>query len=144
MFATVIGALSVGFLQTLKLFAVTLVGALPLGLIIAFGSMSRFQPLRWLCRTLVWVIRGTPLMLQLIIIFYIPGQILEGGSPWPSGEAGRFLASSMAFILNYSCYFSEIYRGGIQGVPIGQQEAVRAADDAPPSKAEEPPPPWMQ
>ena len=150
MFLTVIGALNEGFLQTLKLFFVTLVGALPLGLIISFGSMSRwaplsrpihwylqrkkrgpgpiarlllgFQPIRLICRLMVWIIRGTPLMLQLIIIFYIPGQILDA-SPWPSGELGRFLACSVAFIINYACYFSEIYRGGIQGVPKGQQEA---------------------
>ena len=123
MFATVIGALNEWFLQTLKLFAVTLIGAIPLGLVVSFGSMSRFTPLRWLTKTVVWVIRGTPLMLQLIIIFYIPGYLLESGSPWPSGESGRFLASAVAFIINYACYFSEIYRGGIQGVPVGQQEA---------------------
>ena len=123
MFLTVIGALNEGFLQTLKLFAVTLIGAIPLGLVVSFGSMSSFLPLRWLTKTVVWVIRGTPLMLQLIIIFYIPGYVLPGGSPWPSGEAGRFLASAVAFIINYACYFSEIYRGGIQGVPKGQQEA---------------------
>ena len=123
MFLTVIGALNTGFLQTLKLFAVTLIGAIPLGLVVSFGSMSRFTPLRWLTRTVVWIIRGTPLMLQLIIIFYIPGYVLDSGSPWPSGESGRFLASAVAFIINYACYFSEIYRGGIQGVPRGQQEA---------------------
>ena len=123
MFQTVIGALNEGFLATLKLFAVTLLGALPLGLVISFGSMSRFAPLRCLSRTVVWVIRGTPLMLQLLVIFYVPGMVLESGSPWPSGEPGRFLASAIAFIINYACYFSEIYRGGIQGVPAGQQEA---------------------
>ena len=123
MFLTVIGALNTGFLQTLKLFAVTLIGAIPLGLVVSFGSMSHFTPLRWLTRTVVWIIRGTPLMLQLIIIFYIPGYLLPSGSPWPSGEGGRFLASAVAFIINYACYFSEIYRGGIQGVPRGQQEA---------------------
>ena len=123
MFATVIGALNTGFLQTLKLFAVTLIGALPLGLAIAFGSMSRFTPLRVLTRTVVWIIRGTPLMLQLIVLFYIPGYLLPGGNPWPGGEAGRFLASAVAFIINYACYFSEIFRGGIQGVPPGQREA---------------------
>jgi len=122
-FETVIGALNVGFLQTLKLFAVTLIGALPLGLVISFGSMSRFAPLRWLTRTVVWVIRGTPLMLQLLILFFIPGYLLESGSPWPRGEAGRFMAAAIAFIINYACYFSEIYRGGIQSVPAGQQEA---------------------
>ena len=122
MFLTVIGALNEGFLQTLKLFFVTLVGALPLGLIVSLGSMSRFTPLRWLTRTVVWIIRGTPLMLQLIIIFYIPGKVLDA-SPWPSGEAGRFMACAVAFIINYAFYFSEIFRGGIQGVPKGQQEA---------------------
>ena len=123
MFLTVVEALNEGFLQTLKLFAVTLIGAIPLGLVISFGSMSRFTPLRYLSRTVVWIIRGTPLMLQLIIIFYIPGYLLPSGSPWPSGESGRCLASAVAFIINYACYFSEIYRGGIQGVPVGQQEA---------------------
>lgn len=123
MFLTVIGALNEGFVQTFRLFLVTLIGALPLGLIISFGSMSRFSPLRWLTRTVVWVIRGTPLLLQLYIVFYIPGFVLKNGSPWPGGETGRFMASAVTFIVNYSCYFSEIYRGGIQGVPIGQQEA---------------------
>ena len=122
MFLTVLGALNAGFLQTFKLFAVTLIGALPLGLIVSFGSMSRFTPLRWLTRAVVWIIRGTPLMLQLIIIYYIPGRVMSA-SPWGSGESGRVLASCIAFIINYACYFSEIYRGGIQGVPAGQQEA---------------------
>ena len=121
MFTTVIGALNEGFLETLKLFAVTLIGALPLGLVISFGSMSRFAPLRLLTRAVVWVVRGTPLMLQLIIIFYVPGFVLAQ-NPWAVPN-GRFLAAAVAFILNYACYFSEIYRGGIQGVPVGQQEA---------------------
>ena len=118
----VLHALNIGFLQTLKLFFVTLIGASPLGLIISFGSMSRFSPLRWLTRLVVWVIRGTPLMIQLLIIYYVPGLVLKNNW-WGSGEAGRFIASSVAFIFNYACYFSEIYRGGIQGVPKGQQEA---------------------
>ncbi|MCC8077469.1 MAG: amino acid ABC transporter permease [Oscillospiraceae bacterium] len=122
MFLTVIGALNTGFIQTMKLFAVTLVGALPLGLLLSFGSMSRFKPLSYLTKLVVWVIRGTPLMLQLIILYYIPGQLMDH-SPWPGGESGRFLASAIAFIINYSCYFCEIYRGGIQSVPVGQQEA---------------------
>ena len=122
MFLTVIGALNEGYLQTLKLFGVTLLGALPLGLVVMFGSICGFTPLRWLTRTVVWIIRGTPLMLQLIIIFYIPGKLLDA-SPWPSGEDGRFMAACVAFIINYACYFSEIYRGGVQGVPVGQQEA---------------------
>lgn len=149
MLATVLGALSTGFIQTLKLFAITLIGALPLGLIISFGSMSRwapfarlgkrleaaggeskftrfcewFKPISLLVKVVVWIVRGTPLMLQLIIIFYIPGQLLDGGSPWPAGDNGRFIAAAVAFIFNYACYFSEIFRGGIQGVPVGQQEA---------------------
>ncbi len=118
----VLKALNVGFLQTLKLFFVTGVGALPLGLVIAFGSMSRFKPLNWLTRTVVWIVRGTPLMIQLLIIFYFPGMVLKNNI-WGSGESGRFLASAIAFIFNYSCYFSEIYRGGIQSIPKGQQEA---------------------
>lgn len=120
--AVVISALNEGFLQTLKLFVVTLLGAIPLGLVISFGSMTRFAPLRWLTRAVIWIIRGTPLMLQLIILYYVPGKLM-GYSPWGTGEAGRFLASAIAFIVNYACYFSEIYRGGIQGVPVGQQEA---------------------
>ena len=120
-FPIVFHSLNVGFVQTLKLFAVTLIGAIPLGLVIAFGSMSRFRPLSILTRTFVWIIRGTPLMLQLIIIYYGPG--LMGNNWWGGGEVGRFVASAIAFIINYACYFSEIYRGGIQGVPIGQNEA---------------------
>ena len=118
----VVNALNVGFLQTLKLFFVTLLGAFPLGLIIAFGSMSKFKPLSALVKVIVWIIRGTPLMIQLLIIYYFPGLVLHNPI-WGGGEAGRFAAASVAFIFNYSCYFSEIYRGGIQGVPVGQQEA---------------------
>ena len=118
----VIHSLNIGFLQTFKLFFVTLIGAIPLGLVIAFGSMSRFTPLRWLSRLIVWVIRGTPLMIQLLIIYYFPGLVLKN-NVWGSGETGRFIASAVSFIINYACYFSEIYRGGIQGVPKGQQEA---------------------
>ena len=118
----VIHALNGGFLQTLKLFSITLLGAFPLGLLIAFGSMSRFRPLSLATRLFIWLIRGTPLMIQLLIIYYFPGLVLH--SPiWGGGESGRFLAASIAFVVNYSCYFSEIYRGGIQSVPIGQQEA---------------------
>lgn len=122
MFATVLGALNQGFLKTLQLFGVTLLGAIPLGLIISFGSMSKFRPLRWLTRTVVWIVRGTPLMLQLLILYYVPGKLMDG-SPWPMGESGRFMASAIAFIFNYACYFSEIFRGGIEVVPRGQREA---------------------
>ena len=118
----VVHALNIGFLQTLKLFFVTLIGAFPLGLVIAFGSMSGFKPLSYFAKLVVWIIRGTPLMIQLLIIYYFPGLVLHNPI-WGSGESGRFLAASVSFILNYACYFSEIYRGGIQGVPVGQEEA---------------------
>ncbi|WP_295748856.1 amino acid ABC transporter permease [uncultured Oscillibacter sp.] len=106
-----------GMVTTLKLFFLTLVFALPLGLIISFGSMSRFAPLRWLVQTMVWIIRGSPLMIQILIIFYGPG-LLFGLPLLP-----RFTAALVAFVVNYACYFSEIYRGGIQSVPQGQYEA---------------------
>lgn len=121
-FPIVIHSLNIGFLQTLKLFFVTLIGAFPLGLVIAFGSMSHFRPLRYLSRVLVWIIRGTPLMIQLLIIYYFPGLVLHNPI-WGGSERGRFLAASFSFILNYACYFSEIYRGGIQSIPVGQTEA---------------------
>ncbi len=120
-FPVVSHSLNIGFIQTLKLFFVTLIGALPLGLIIAFGSMSKFRPLSYLTKVIVWIIRGTPLMIQLLIIYYFPGLVLEK-TVW-IGETGRFVAASVGFIFNYACYFSEIYRGGIQGVPKGQEEA---------------------
>lgn len=121
-FPVVFHALNVGFLQTLRLFAVTLLGAIPLGLIIMFGSTSRFKPLSLVTNLFVWVIRGTPLMIQLLIIYYFPGLVMKV-TFWPKGESGRFAASAVAFIVNYACYFSEIYRGGIQSIPVGQQEA---------------------
>ncbi len=121
-FPTVFQALNSGFLQTLKLFIVTLLGALPLGLVISFGSMARFAPLKAVTRFVVWVVRGSPLMIQLLIVYYFPGLVLKQNW-WGSGEEGRFLAAAIAFIFNYACYFSEIYRSGIQAVPVGQQEA---------------------
>ena len=118
----VIGALNQGFLQTLKLFSITLLGAFPLGLIIAFGSLSKIKAISLAAQFIIWIIRGTPLMIQLLIVYYFPGLVLK--TPiWGGGESGRFLAAAIAFIINYSCYFSEIYRGGIQSVPVGQQEA---------------------
>lgn len=120
-FQAVVSALNEGFLKTVQLFFVTLIGALPLGLVISFGSMSRFTPLRWLTRTVVWIIRGTPLVLQILIIYYVPPLVKLFS--WGGGESGRFTAVAVAFIINYAFYFSEIYRGGIQGVPVGQQEA---------------------
>ncbi len=120
----VLNSLNVGFMQTLRLFFVTLLGAMPLGLVIAFGSMSRFKPLSAFTRILVWIIRGSPLMIQLLIIYYFPGLVLNNPI-WGGGESGRFTAAAVAFIINYACYFSEIYRGGIQGIPVGQEEAGR-------------------
>ena len=118
----VVKALNVGFIQTLKLFFVTLLGSLPLGLVIAFGSMSRFKPLSYFTKIIVWIIRGTPLMIQLLIIYYFPGLVFK--TPiWGSGEAGRFTAAAVSFVFNYACYLSEIYRGGIQSVHVGQEEA---------------------
>lgn len=106
-----------GSVTTLQMFVLTLLFALPLGLIISFGSMSRFSPLRWLTKTFVWIIRGSPLMLQILIVFYGPG-LLFGWKALP-----RFTAALVTFVINYACYFSEIYRGGIEAVPKGQTEA---------------------
>ena len=106
-----------GLVVTLELFALTLLFALPLGLIISFGSMSRCTPLRAVVKTIVWIVRGTPLMLQIMIVFYGPG--LMFGLPL----LPRFTAAVVTFVINYACYFSEIFRGGIQGVPVGQREA---------------------
>lgn len=116
-FWTVTLALAEGLGATAKLFVLTLVFALPLGLVICFGSTSAFAPLRWLVKTVVWIIRGSPLMLQILIVYYGPGLLL--GLPL----LPRFTAALATFVINYACYFSEIYRGGIQGVPVGQQEA---------------------
>ena len=117
MLMTVTLTLLEGLVTTLELFALTLVFALPLGLVISFGSMSRFTPLQAVVKTIVWIIRGTPLMIQILVIFYGPG-LLFGLPLLP-----RFTAALVAFVINYACYFSEIYRGGIQSVPKGQQEA---------------------
>ena len=106
-----------GFKYTLLIFFFSLVAAIPLGLPIALGSMCRFKPLRWISRAFVWVIRGTPLMLQIMVVFYVPGLVF--GTPFRS----RIIAVIIAFIINYAAYFSEIYRGGIESIPVGQYEA---------------------
>ena len=116
MFANVTLSLMGGFVTTVQLFCLTLVFALPLGLLISFGSMSRITPLRALIKIIVWIVRGTPLMLQIIIIYY--GPALVWGIKLP-----RFSAALLSFVINYACYFSEIYRGGIEAVPKGQTEA---------------------
>ena len=134
MFTTVTLQLLEGFGETLKIFLLTLLLSVPLGLVVCFGSMSRWQPLRclagsrlnflsqwkpirWLTRGFVWIIRGTPLMLQLMIVFYGPG--LAFGVK----ALSRFNATLLAFSINYACYFSEIYRGGIESISKGQYEA---------------------
>ena len=143
MFWTVTRTLLSGFGTTLQVFALTLALALPLGLVVAAGSMSKWAPFHRLARPgspswiralaglrpvsalislVVWVIRGTPLMLQLVVIFYVPGMI-TGTNVWGSGASSRITATVVAFVINYACYFSVIYRGGIQGVPQGQREA---------------------
>ena len=112
-----------GFGMTCLLFILTLVFALPLGLIICFGTMAKFKPLRYLVRGFVWIIRGTPLMLQLFVVFYVPGMVFNTPIFASFGSYGRFVAALIAFVINYSCYFSEIYRGGIESVSKGQYEA---------------------
>ncbi len=110
--------LAKGFMMTLQIFGITLLGAIPLGLLITFGSMSRIKPVKWLFKLFVWIIRGTPLMLQIILVFYGPGLLgLEGI------KFDRPVAVIVAFVINYACYFSEIYRGGIESIPKGQYEA---------------------
>ena len=106
-----------GLEQTCLIFALTLVLALPLGLVISFGSMSKFKPLACITKIFVWIIRGVPLMLQVIIVFYVPGFLF--GTPLFS----RFGSVVAAFVINYACYFSEIYRGGIESISKGQYEA---------------------
>ena len=110
-------SLTGGFLENLQLFAATLILAIPLGLIITLGSMSRITPLKWLVRTFIWIIRGTPLMLQLFVVLYAPGLLFD----YPMSN--RFMAAIVAFVINYACYFSEIFRGGIESIPKGQYEA---------------------
>ena len=122
MFWTVTQTLLGGLAVTLEIFIWTLVFSLPLGLLLALASMSKVKPVKWLIDIFVWIIRGTPLMLQLIIIFYGPGLWL-GTNIWGGSESSRITATVVAFTINYACYFSVIFRGGIQGVPAGQREA---------------------
>lgn len=122
MFWTVTGSLLNGLATTFEIFILTLVFALPLGLLLAFGTMSKCKPLKAFLQVFIWIIRGTPLMLQLIIIFYGPGLWL-GNNIWGGNEAGRITATVVAFAINYACYFSVIFKGGIEGVPVGQREA---------------------
>lgn len=116
-FQTVFISLFRGFGLNFLLFVITLVGAIPLGLLITFGTMSKIKPIKWIMKVFVWVIRGTPLMLQLFVVLYVPGLLF--GMPMRN----RFLAACIAFVINYAAYFSEIYRGGIESIPKGQYEA---------------------
>ncbi len=116
-FSTITYELLKGFWENVRLFGLTLAFSLPLGLIISFCSMSKFLPLKWLSKTFVWIIRGTPLMLQLFVVFYVPGIVFN--APMKT----RFMAALVAFVINYAAYFSEIYRGGIESIPVGQHEA---------------------
>ena len=119
-FATMIGLLARGFLTTLAIFALTLVGSLILGLPVALGRMSRFKPLRWIVNIYISIMRGTPLMLQLMVVYFGPNLLL--GLSLPSNW--RFIAVIVAFVINYAAYFGEIYRSGIEGIPVGQREAA--------------------
>ncbi len=118
-FLTISQSLWGGFVTTLELFALTLLFALPLGLIISFGSMSRFAPIKYLMKIIVWMVRGTPLMLQIFIVFFLPGIVFNN----PIFKQDRFLAALITFSINYACYFSEIFRGGIESISVGQYEA---------------------
>lgn len=122
MFATVTLSLLQGMGELLKIFFLTLLFSLPLGLLIAFALRSRCKPVSWLFNVIVWIIRGTPLMLQLIIIFYGPGKWFDNNI-WGNFSDGRMAACVVAFVINYACYFAVIYKGGIEGVPVGQREA---------------------
>ena len=122
-FASVNALLLQGFGVTCLLFLLTLVFSLPLGLVVMFGSICRFRPLRIVTRAFVWIIRGTPLMLQLFVVFYVPGMLFH--VRLFGGDNGRFLAALVAFVINYACYFSEIYRGGLESIPRGQYEAAQ-------------------
>ncbi len=135
--SVIIEKLGEAFILNVQLFFVTLIFALPLGLLVTFGSMSKwrpfhrlrigsgireFKPIRVITRTFIWIIRGTPLMLQLVVIFYGPG-LLGFDNPWAALPGGRMTAAYVAFAINYACYFSEIYRGGIESIAKGQREA---------------------
>ncbi len=117
LFLQVTKELLIGFFENCELFGLTLLLSLPLGLIITFGSMAKFSPIRWVTKTFIWIIRGTPLMLQLFVVLYVPGLVFN----IPMRE--RMVAAVIAFVINYACYFSEIFRGGIESIPKGQYEA---------------------
>lgn len=119
-FATMVGELAYAFINTFLIFGLTLVGALPLGLLVYFCKKSRFKPLKWLTEVYISIMRGTPLMLQVMVIYFAPALLFKFTVPgnW------RFSAVIVAFIVNYAAYFAEIYRGGIESIEIGQYEAA--------------------
>lgn len=119
-FSAMMGILMEGFALTAEIFLITLVGSLPLGVVVALARMSKFKPLAWLAQLYISILRGTPLMLQLMAIMFGPYYLfgLNMGSDW------KFWACAIGFILNYAAYFAEIYRSGIQSIPRGQYEAA--------------------
>ena len=119
-FQTMLLMLARGFLQTLVIFSLTLAGSLPLGILVYFGRRSRFRPLSWLIRIYISIMRGTPLILQLMVVYYGPNLVFGLTPP----QNWRFLAAIIAFVINYAAYFAEIYRGGIESIPVGQYEAA--------------------
>lgn len=116
-FETVTKELLLGFVENCNVFIMTLLMAIPLGLVVTFGTMSKFKPISWFTKIFVWIIRGTPLMLQLFVVLYVPGLFFD------TPMRNRMLAALIAFVINYACYFSEIFRGGIEGISKGQFEA---------------------
>ena len=131
MFLEVFNQFAVGFGYTVGLFAVTLVAAIPLGIIVSLCSISRFRPIKWLTKVFIWVVRGTPLLLEIIVITFIPSTVFalankDLASFFGVSVAGlNFIFAAVAFIINYSAYFAEIFRGGIEAIPRGQYEAAQ-------------------
>lgn len=119
-FQVMLQQLGGGMLTSMLIFALTLLGSLPLALPVAFGRMSRFAPLRMLMRVYISFMRGTPLMLQLLVVYFGPWFLLK----IPLSNGYRFYAVIIAFVLNYAAYFAEIYRAGIESIPRGQYEAA--------------------
>lgn len=131
MFAEVFQRFAEGFGYTVGLFAVTLVAAIPLGIIVALCSITKFKPVRWLTKVFIWVVRGTPLLLQIIVVTFIPSTVFLLANKDLADFFGvsimglNFIFAAVAFIINYSAYFAEIFRGGIEGIPRGQREAAQ-------------------
>ena len=131
MFAEVFERFAEGFGYTVGLFAVTLVAAIPLGIIVALCSITKFKPIRWLTKVFIWVVRGTPLLLQIIVVTFIPSTMFLLANKDLADFFGvsivglNFIFAAVAFIINYSAYFAEIFRGGIEGIPRGQHEAAQ-------------------